>query len=281
MQIRKYHIFTYVVLMATLLTSVPTTQAISPLADRLKGKILLQVESNGEGWYVNPENSQRYYLGRPADAFRIMRELGLGISNKDFDSFKGKAPKRLSGRILLKVEDSGKAYYVYPDDLQMYYLGRPRDAFGLMRNLGLGISNTDLALVDIASGYDIPSLDKQVLGVQDQTPVSVAHEPPSETTIQYPSDYYENRDRSKLLACLDLVENEYNRKLTQTLNAINVCFDDADSAQLNPLIENPFEKESMAREQRSFCEMQLRVTTKKLDDNRREAKNDCYELYNR
>lgn len=114
------------------------------MATRLKGKILLQVESNGEAWYVNPDNEKRYYLGRPADAFQVMRELGLGISNKDFDSFSGYAPSRLSGKILLKVEDSGKAYYVNPVDLKMHYLGRPADAFQVMRELGLGITNNDL-----------------------------------------------------------------------------------------------------------------------------------------
>ena len=48
------------------------------------GKILLQVENNGEAWYINPENNKRYFLGRPVDAFQIMRNLGLGISNDDF-----------------------------------------------------------------------------------------------------------------------------------------------------------------------------------------------------
>jgi len=119
------------------------------LSNRLKGRILLQVESSGEGWYVSPENSKRYFLGRPTDAFNVMRELGFGISNKDFDSFKGVAPKRLSGKILLKVEDSGKAYYVNPVDLKMHFLGRPSDAFEVMRNLGLGISNNDINKIDI------------------------------------------------------------------------------------------------------------------------------------
>ncbi|MEA1962613.1 MAG: hypothetical protein U9M94_00030, partial [Patescibacteria group bacterium] len=49
-----------------------------------KGKIFLQVEGNGEAWYVNPEDGKRYFLGRPADAFQVMRNLGLGISNSDF-----------------------------------------------------------------------------------------------------------------------------------------------------------------------------------------------------
>jgi len=53
------------------------------LVDKMKGKILLQVEGNGEAWYVSPVNGERYYLGRPADAFLLMRNLGLGISNQD------------------------------------------------------------------------------------------------------------------------------------------------------------------------------------------------------
>ena len=120
------------------------------LSERLKGKILLQVELNGEAWYVNPDNLSRYYLGRPADAFNVMRELGLGISNKDFDSFNNIAPKRLSGKILIKVEDNGEAYYVNPSDLRMHYLNRPADAFQIMRELGLGITNDNLEKIKIA-----------------------------------------------------------------------------------------------------------------------------------
>lgn len=119
------------------------------LAKRLSGRILLQVEEKGEAWYVNPVNQAKYFLGRPADAFSIMRKLGLGISNKNFDSYKGKAPARLAGRILLKVESHGEAYYVNPVDLKMHYLGRPADAFSVMRTLGLGVNNTNLRQISV------------------------------------------------------------------------------------------------------------------------------------
>lgn len=56
------------------------------LIERLKGRILLQVESRGEAWYVNPDNGQRYFLGRPIHAFEIMRNLGLGITNNDLSN---------------------------------------------------------------------------------------------------------------------------------------------------------------------------------------------------
>lgn len=132
------------------------------IAARVKGKILLQVESNGEAWYVNPDNEKRYYLGRPVDAFQVMRELGLGISNKDFNSYNVYAPSRLSGKILLKVEDSGKAYYVNPTDFKMHYLGKPDDAFKIMRELGLGVSNNNLGTIVVADGYDIKTTDTQI-----------------------------------------------------------------------------------------------------------------------
>lgn len=133
------------------------------LAGRLKGKILLQVESKGEAWYVNPDNEKRYYLGRPADAFNVMRELGLGVSNKDFDLWNNKAPNRLLGKILLKVEDSGKAYYVNPADLKMHFLGRPADAFRVMRELGLGIGDDNLSEIKISNDSTLPQSDSVIV----------------------------------------------------------------------------------------------------------------------
>ena len=50
----------------------------SSVADQTSGLILLQVESHGEAWYVYPENNKRYYLGRPDDAFKIMKQMALG-----------------------------------------------------------------------------------------------------------------------------------------------------------------------------------------------------------
>jgi uncharacterized protein YkwD len=118
----------------------------------LKGMILLQVEDNGEAWYIYPDNQQRYYLGRPDDAFNLMKELGLGIKHTELEQYLGSYfPGRLKGKILLDVELNGEAYYVYPKDAKGYYLGRPNDAFNLMREKGLGITNTNLNLITVNS----------------------------------------------------------------------------------------------------------------------------------
>lgn len=116
------------------------------LTSRVKGYILLQVQQNGEAWYVYPQDSKRYYLGRPADAFEIMRKLGLGATHEFITSYTY-YPDRVLGKILLDVELNGEAYYIYPKDKKAYYLGRPADAFAIMRELGLGITDADLAKI--------------------------------------------------------------------------------------------------------------------------------------
>ena len=55
------------------------------LVNQLRGRILLQVQTNGEAWYVSPADGKRYFLGRPEHAFEIMRNLGLGITNADLE----------------------------------------------------------------------------------------------------------------------------------------------------------------------------------------------------
>lgn len=205
--------------------------ADTPLEEKLKGKILLQVEEKGEAWYVSPHNFERYYLGRPDDAFVLMQVLGMGITNDDLGKIKiaheyfsgadsdgdgipdaveksigtdlhnsdtdgdhysdmeellsdynpkgeglieidKKLSKKLAGQILLQVEGGGEAWYVNPDNLKRYFLGRPGDAFELMRRLGLGISNTDLAKIKEHKDYS-----EKI--VKEQT------EPTSETKRRY------------------------------------------------------------------------------------------------
>lgn len=152
-------------LLISLAVFLPVNAKAATLTEKLSGRILLQVESHGEAWYVYPDYARRYYLGRPEDAFKIMRELGLGISQANFQKLPlsnktggdSNLAKSLSGKIVLQVEAKGEAWYVNPENLKAYYLGRPEDAFKIMRELGLGISNDNLQTIPTALMGELPN----------------------------------------------------------------------------------------------------------------------------
>ena len=137
----------------TATASAPTTAASTNLVSRLKGYILLQVENNGEAWYVNPVNSFRYFLKDGDTAYSVMRNMGLGISNANLEKLKSKEKTlvdRLKGRIVLQVEKNGEAFYVNPKTGALSYLKNGFEAYKVMRNLSLGIKNDDLNKISSA-----------------------------------------------------------------------------------------------------------------------------------
>ena len=125
------------------------------LAQDLSGRILLQVESYGRAWYIDPVSLKKYYLKDGYTAYNIMRTMSLGITNADLTKIptaKGQRAdsnlvNRLKGRILLQVEEHGEAWYVNPVDGLRYYLRDGEAAYDLMREFALGISNDDLGQI--------------------------------------------------------------------------------------------------------------------------------------
>lgn len=63
------------------LISSPFNLQAATLADTTSGKILLQVDSHGEAWYVYPVNKKRYYMKNGTVAYQMLRSFGLGITN--------------------------------------------------------------------------------------------------------------------------------------------------------------------------------------------------------
>ncbi len=131
------------------------------LTQRLAGNILLQKESRGEAWYLNPTNSTRYYLRDGLAAYTVMRSAGQGIADADLskipaslttDEIKNATSicssnalaNRMKGKILLQVQQHGEAWYIYPKNCRRIYLKDGEAAYQAMRYLGLGIKNSDL-----------------------------------------------------------------------------------------------------------------------------------------
>ncbi len=206
------------------------------LVERVSGRILLEVERNGEAWYVDPDDNKRYFLGNPADAFQVMKQQGLGISNQDLakipvsqnhligkDSDEdGPSSKkegrlswdegfsqRLAGKILLQVEDRGEAWYVNPDNNHRYFLGRPADAFAIMKNLGLGIKNRDIINIE---EFKKKIFQDQDLGIQFQYPEEIVSEIKIEGNEFYFETTYEDYDLQPIPFLVKEFENKEELK---------------------------------------------------------------------
>ncbi len=128
-----------------------------------KSAIIILPEDRGKAWYVNPKTQERAYLGRPADAFKVMRSAGIGITNKDLLRIPESTEEgdvtygcKHIGKIFLQVESKGEAWYVHPMNCKRYFLNRPSDAFELMRKLGLGVSNADAGKIPVNEKLDDP-----------------------------------------------------------------------------------------------------------------------------
>lgn len=137
----------------------PKATSYKPQPDEmdLTGRILLQVESRGEAWYLNPSDGKRYYMKDGSTAYEIMRKFGLGITNKDLvklplENENKKYPSmynNIKGRILLQVEANGEAWYIDPKNGYRYYMKDGDSAYSLMRFHSVGITNADLSKIPI------------------------------------------------------------------------------------------------------------------------------------
>jgi hypothetical protein len=65
---------------AALVLAAPTLAAARTPAT---GRIVLQVQRQGQAWYVNPRTGRRYSLGTPEQAVGVLRAQATGISDKD------------------------------------------------------------------------------------------------------------------------------------------------------------------------------------------------------
>jgi uncharacterized protein YkwD len=214
----------YIVLLLVLFIVPVNFLKAESLAKRLSGRVLLQVESKGEAWYVSPDNLLRIFLGKPQDAFNLMRKQGVGMSNdnlkkipigiitsgndkdkdglpdnleiaiglnansqdSDKDGFndkdeiarnynpagQGRLPidnlfaLKYKGQILLQVETHGEAWYINPVNNKRYYLGRPEDAFAIMRSLGLGIKNIELEeIFSLTPNYELATFEDRIFNL--------------------------------------------------------------------------------------------------------------------
>ncbi|MDP2630322.1 MAG: ice-binding family protein [Candidatus Uhrbacteria bacterium] len=139
---------------------------MSSIARGLLGRILLQVQAHGEAWYIHPGSGRRYYMKDGATAYGMMRNFGLGITDKNLaaipsvatvDELKklpsvcasNSSANKVKGWILLQVQAHGEAWYVDATKCRRIYMKDGAAAYTLMRFLGLGITDVDLVKLNI------------------------------------------------------------------------------------------------------------------------------------
>ncbi|MDD3284212.1 MAG: trypsin-like peptidase domain-containing protein [Patescibacteria group bacterium] len=125
------------------------------LSNRLKGKLLLQVNQGGRVWYVNPDDGKRFEVTF-ANALPLFEKFALGISNKDLEkislhtnNWTSATGNRLKGKLLLQVEDGGRIWYVDFDGKRWEVTWA--NLMTLFESLSLGITNDNLNKIEIGS----------------------------------------------------------------------------------------------------------------------------------
>lgn len=82
------------------------------MATKLKGKILLDVERNGEVWYVNPKDSFRYYIYDYNNLFKLISVIGQGINSENLDKITDSAIIKDKNKKSIEV-DVGKSQLLH------------------------------------------------------------------------------------------------------------------------------------------------------------------------
>lgn len=141
-------------------SELPDAEEDEELTKKLHGKMLLDVEGNGEVYYVDPVTGGKEYLANGSSAQKLLERRALGINEENFAKLtistekedpsickESKMGKRLRGRIVLRVEKNGEAYWINPENCKAYYAGTHEASYELMKKMSLGIKKKDLAKV--------------------------------------------------------------------------------------------------------------------------------------
>ena len=163
----------------------PNAFSANNITNRLKGRLLLQVQQGGAIWYVNPIDSQKYQVTWET-AMPLFQDFALGITDNDLlkipaktesinpdldtdgDGYKdehelkngyspynsqsvkfkldNKVGQRLKGRFLLQVQKNGAIWYV--DSNGYRHSVRWDNLRPIFESLALGITNFDLIKIE-------------------------------------------------------------------------------------------------------------------------------------
>lgn len=129
-----------------------SVQAATPLAKRLAGRLVLQVESVGEMWYIDPKTLKAVFVGSLNDIDRLKTEYAITVSDRDLARITLRNQKivdstysrKMAGRLLLQ-SSNGKLWYVSPVDLRRYEVSSGIEGVRDLWRQAIGISQKNFA----------------------------------------------------------------------------------------------------------------------------------------
>ena len=124
------------------------------LASRLSGRLLIQTQTKGQLWYINPIDNKRYYLGKENEAFRFIQKVAVSTSSEQvlsYEFFDKKYPSSLGGYFLSGL--SQDYCYIDPRFLNSHCFNNVEEAYKTIKERALGVSNDDLRSIEVGDPF--------------------------------------------------------------------------------------------------------------------------------
>ena len=120
------------------------------------GKILLDVSSHGEAWYVNPATLQRVYLGKPDEALQRLTKRAVWVNFAKIETIAVDGAvssdpafaDQMAGYVIAPNDLIGAPWYVHPVLKSRIVLATPDDAWTVMKT-GVSIDAKDLKMIPV------------------------------------------------------------------------------------------------------------------------------------
>lgn len=107
------------------------------VVNQYKGKIVLQVEENGEAWYIAPFDGSRYFLGNPQQTIeRAILFAGQSILDLDEPGF--------------FLDETSPLVLYRSDSGEVFTLSNEQDVVNLLSQVAIGLDNGQLRQIPFA-----------------------------------------------------------------------------------------------------------------------------------
>jgi endonuclease YncB( thermonuclease family) len=136
--------------------------------EHLVGRVVIDVSSNGEAWYVNPSTQMRVYLGRPDEALErliaratyvnYMSIARIAPDNGKPENSDSEYLADVGGAVIAPNDVIGAAWYVDPDRGVRRRLANANDAWLIMRD-AVPVTAADLSPIPV-EGLDNPRYER-------------------------------------------------------------------------------------------------------------------------